>query len=161
MLGGTLAPPYPLYPPGFDGIVNITNNNPNGYNAQSPVPLVPHLHGAEVQSFSDGGPDAWWTYNGIVGPTYSTSGAQSTTAPMVGGFASAVYDYPNAQNQQPGKPLLGMAITMSGLAILTKASACIIVTPLPTEQTDQYMTQPNMGERNSTSNTRPKFLCQR
>ena len=91
-----LPPPYPLFPPGFDGTVTATN--PNGYNAQAPVPLVPHLHGAEVQSFSDGGPDAWWTYNGIVGPKYSTNGALSTTAPTVGGFAAAVYDYPNAQN---------------------------------------------------------------
>jgi len=26
-----------------------------------PVPVVPHLHGGEVASESDGGPDAWFT----------------------------------------------------------------------------------------------------
>jgi FtsP/CotA-like multicopper oxidase with cupredoxin domain len=35
---------------------------PPGYpDAQSPVPIVPHLHGAEVESASDGSPEAWWT----------------------------------------------------------------------------------------------------
>ncbi len=146
-----MAPPYPLYPPGFDGTVNITNNNPNGYNAQGPVPLVPHLHGAEVQSFSDGGPDAWWTYNGIVGPKYSTSGALSTTAPMVGGFASAVYDYPNAQNPTTSwyhDHALGMTRlnVMSGLAgyyvLKDPAAAAPIATPAANgADFDQYMTQ--------------------
>jgi spore coat protein A len=56
-MGMNLMPPYPLFPPGFDG--TITATNPNGYNAQAPVPLVPHLHGGEVQSWSDGGPDSW------------------------------------------------------------------------------------------------------
>ena len=83
-----LLPPYPLYPPGFDGTVTATN--PKGYNAQYPVPLVPHLHGAEVQSYSDGGPNAWFTFNGIHGSTYSTVAPTDSNA--------AVYYYPNAQN---------------------------------------------------------------
>jgi len=37
-----------------------------------PVPTVVHVHGAEVQSFFDGHPDAWWTpSSGPTGPAYS------------------------------------------------------------------------------------------
>jgi spore coat protein A, manganese oxidase len=61
--------PWPSYPPGFD-------------MAQSPVPLVPHLHGAEVSSVSDGNPEAWWTADGKKGPNYVTN----------------EYTYPNEQN---------------------------------------------------------------
>jgi spore coat protein A len=67
------APPFP---PGY-------------YAAQSPVPIVTHLHGGEDQSTSDGHPDAWWTYNGKHGPTYTTSTATDPN--------SAVFHYPNAQ----------------------------------------------------------------
>jgi spore coat protein A, manganese oxidase len=61
--------PWPSYPSGFQ-------------EAQSPVSLVPHLHGAEVSSESDGNPDAWWTANGKHGPEYVTN----------------EYTYPNQQN---------------------------------------------------------------
>ena len=45
---------------------------PKGYaKAQFPIPMVTHLHGGEVPSNSDGGPDAWFTYNGTTGPTYT------------------------------------------------------------------------------------------
>ena len=37
----TPASPFPAYPPGYP-------------NAQTPVPLVTHLHGGENQSYSDG-----------------------------------------------------------------------------------------------------------
>ena len=66
----------PLFPPGYP-------------EAQSPVPLIPHLHGGEVQSTSDGHPEAWFTATGIHGTAYNT--ASSTTAD------SAVFYYPNAQ----------------------------------------------------------------
>jgi len=69
-------PPFQSFPPGYP-------------QAQSPVPLVTHVHGLEVSSTSDGGPDAWWTVNGEHGPTYNT--AQPTTP------NAAVYRYPNAQ----------------------------------------------------------------
>lgn len=68
--------PWPTFPPGFA-------------EAQSPVPLVTHVHGAEVKSTSDGHPDAWFTANGQHGPAYST--VKSTSA------NSAVYYYPNEQ----------------------------------------------------------------
>lgn len=41
------TPPY-LLPPGYP-------------DAQSPVPIVTHLHGGEVESASDGNPEAWFT----------------------------------------------------------------------------------------------------
>ena len=73
--GGT----YPLFPPGFTSPTS----------AQTPVALVPHLHGAEVLSDYDGGPEHWWTSTGVKGPNYRTFEATDPNA--------AVYYYPNAQ----------------------------------------------------------------
>lgn len=52
--------PWPKFPPGFR-------------EAQWPVPVVTHLHGGEVQSDSDGHPEAWYTRNGLYGPAYQSS----------------------------------------------------------------------------------------
>jgi spore coat protein A, manganese oxidase len=84
---GTPTAPFPSYPPGFDG----TQENPAGYfwNAQSPVPLVTHVHGAVVRSDSDGGPEQWFTATGVHGADYRTTQATSAN--------SAVYYYPNIQ----------------------------------------------------------------
>lgn len=49
--------PWPIFPPGFPA-------------AQSPVPIVTHLHGGEVRSDSDGNPDAWITADGKTGPAF-------------------------------------------------------------------------------------------
>ncbi|HIH03548.1 MAG TPA: hypothetical protein HA263_06765, partial [Methanoregulaceae archaeon] len=38
---GMVMPPFPVFPPGFA-------------QAQTNVPIIPHVHGAEVQSTSDG-----------------------------------------------------------------------------------------------------------
>lgn len=84
-----LAPPYP---PGYNGsaiLVNDDYTNPNQWNAQSPAPAVVHVHGAEVYSGSDGGPEQWFTPNGIHGADYYT---YEPTAPN-----SAVYYYNNEQ----------------------------------------------------------------
>ncbi len=70
------TPPFPTYPPGFT-------------NFQSPVPLVTHLHGGENQSYSDGGPEQWFTAEGTHGSAYSTVEETDSNA--------AVYYYPNAQ----------------------------------------------------------------
>jgi len=69
-------PPFTAFPPGYA-------------DAQYPVPLVTHLHGAEDRSDSDGGPEAWWTANGLRGPAYSSV---IPAAPD-----SAVYYYYNEQ----------------------------------------------------------------
>lgn len=45
------------------------------------VPIVVHLHGAEVQSEFDGHPDSWWTSQKEYGLTYTTQN----------------YTYPNKQ----------------------------------------------------------------
>jgi FtsP/CotA-like multicopper oxidase with cupredoxin domain len=70
------ATPFPTYPPGYP-------------NAQSPVPLVTHLHGGENQSYSDGGPNQWFTSDGTHGQAYFT--AEKT------GSNASVYNYPNTQ----------------------------------------------------------------
>ena len=75
---------FPAFPPGLIG-----NNNEFGCNAQSPVPTVVHLHGAEVQSTSDGGPDQWFTATGIHGMDYFTTKKTDKNA--------AIYEYPNTQ----------------------------------------------------------------
>ncbi len=63
---------------------------PPGYSqAQSPVPIVIHLHGGETPSASDGNPDAWYTANGLHGPAYSTVIPTDPNA--------AVFEYPNEQ----------------------------------------------------------------
>lgn len=50
-----------------------------------PVPTSPHLHGGEVHSTSDGGPDAWFTPgNALVGPAWAAGVTNS-------------YVYPNTQ----------------------------------------------------------------
>jgi FtsP/CotA-like multicopper oxidase with cupredoxin domain len=85
-----LAPPYP---PGYNGsqqvLPNGTTLNPNGWNAQSPIPIVTHLHGGETPSSSDGNPDAWFTPNGNHGPAYNSIVPTDPNA--------AVYEYPNSQ----------------------------------------------------------------
>ena len=61
-LGMSWIPPFPAFPPGLP-------------QAQSTAAVVPHLHGAEVQSTNDGHPDAWFTssQNGnIHGPAYNS-----------------------------------------------------------------------------------------
>jgi len=68
---------FPEYPPGFP-------------EAQTPVPLVTHLHGSEVQSTSDGGPDQWFTASGIYGPAYDEY-------PNEGTDGSVVFNYANGQ----------------------------------------------------------------
>lgn len=54
-------PPFPPFPPGFP-------------LAQSPVPIVTHLHGGETESSSDGHPEAWFTTGeAITGPAFEKS----------------------------------------------------------------------------------------
>ena len=97
---GMPEPPFEPYPSGYE-------------EAQSPAPLVPHLHGGEVPSAFDGGPEAWFTYNGIHGANYSSLPGAADN--------EAIYWYPNGQ---PATTLWyhdhGLGVTrinvMSGLA---------------------------------------------
>lgn len=92
-MAGANAGTAPPYPPGYNGKLysfpNGTVANPDGLNAQSPVPIVTHLHGGETPSASDGNPDAWFTANGIHGPAYASVIPTDPNA--------AVYQYPNSQ----------------------------------------------------------------
>jgi spore coat protein A len=96
-------------------VPGIFSNSMTGatVNAQTPVPLVTHLHGGEVQSLYDGHPEAWMTYGGLHGPAYNTLYPTDDNA--------AVFYYPN---EQPPTTLWyhdhGLGVTrlnvMSGLA---------------------------------------------
>ena len=132
--------PFSPFPTGYDGVVSATN--PLGLNAQSPVALVPHLHGAEVQSTSDGGPEAWWTSaaTNLKGPHYSTLG----TPPP----GTAVFYYPNAQEPNTlwyHDHALGITRinVMSGLAgyYLLRDPAAAVTLPLTAANFDEYLTQ--------------------
>ena len=63
-------PPFKPYPPGYK-------------LAQSPVPMVTHLHGGELRPDSDGHPTAWFT-----------AGEEKTGE----GFTKSRDNYPNTQN---------------------------------------------------------------
>jgi len=78
MMGHDLEPPFPDFPPGFP-------------EAQYPVPLVTHLHGGEVPSIFDGGPEAWFTHDGMYGPVYDAY-PEMRAVP-----GSVTFEYPNEQ----------------------------------------------------------------
>jgi spore coat protein A, manganese oxidase len=62
-----------------------------------PVPTVVHLHGGEVRSDFDGGPDAWFTPDAQPGHTH-THGSPNTVGPAYAGTPfSNIYNYPNTQ----------------------------------------------------------------
>ena len=75
-LMATPASPFAGFPPGYP-------------TAQSPIPICVHLHGGEVPATVDGGPDAWFTSNGIHGTRVYTAEPTDINA--------AVYQYPNTQ----------------------------------------------------------------
>jgi FtsP/CotA-like multicopper oxidase with cupredoxin domain len=57
-----------------------------------PMPATVHLHGGELPACVDGGPETWFTPNGITGPGFCTVGWPSP--------GKAIYSYDNAQ--EPG-----------------------------------------------------------
>ena len=81
-----LVQPYPTYPGVF---TYSTGGGTSTFSAQTPVPLVPHLHGGETLSWYDGGPEQWFTQDGLKGPDYGSAAG----APANG----AVYEYLNTQ----------------------------------------------------------------
>jgi spore coat protein A len=59
-------------------------------NYDGPIPAVPHLHGGEVPSVLDGGPDAWFTSDGNYhGHAFYTKDGSNDNY--------AIYRYPNTQ----------------------------------------------------------------
>jgi len=78
----------PLFPPGYNGLGE----------AQSPVPLVPHLHGGEVQSYYDGHPDAWFTATpSPIDPFRWYGDAFINSVVGTGTVGEARFYYPNTQ----------------------------------------------------------------
>ncbi|HSM93005.1 MAG TPA: multicopper oxidase domain-containing protein [Anaeromyxobacteraceae bacterium] len=66
-----------------------------GYSAVG-IPAVPHLHGGEVPPVLDGGPDAWFTSDGLI------KGHDFYSNPNFAAAANeAVYSYPNSQGAAP------------------------------------------------------------
>ena len=63
-------------------------------NYSGPIPAVAHLHGGEVPPEIDGGPDSWFTSDGLLHghAYYSFAGAASN---------AATYRYPNVQEAAP------------------------------------------------------------
>ncbi len=59
-----------------------------------PVPAVAHLHGGETPSAFDGGPEQWFTPNGLKGKDYFSL--------LPAGPGEAIYRYDNTQ--EPGTP---------------------------------------------------------
>ncbi len=68
--------------------------SPCAQNYAGPVPAVVHLHGGEVPPKIDGGPDAWFTSDGLHHGHgyYSEPGATGN---------QAIYNYPNTQEASP------------------------------------------------------------
>jgi FtsP/CotA-like multicopper oxidase with cupredoxin domain len=65
-------------------------------NYGGPIPAAPHLHGGEIPAAIDGGPDAWWTQNGLYGHGYYSTGGVGDAA-----AGKATYVYPNVQAAAP------------------------------------------------------------
>jgi len=116
---GTVTQPYNPFPPGYP-------------LAQSPVPLVPHLHGGEVPSISDGGPNEWFTSNGIHGPTYNTN----PNKPNPGTNAAWFY-YPNEQ-QAATLWYHDHALGMTRLNVMSGLAGYYILRD-PANPTDSYL----------------------
>ena len=84
----------PMKNPPVDCVANPTD--PCCVPYDGPVPAVVHLHGGEVPPKIDGGPDQWFTSDGLhQGPAYYTKPG--------GGAAGneAVYRYPNQMEAAP------------------------------------------------------------
>jgi len=119
---------FPPFPPGFNGS-NYLGLNPGLFNAQYPVPLIPHLHGGEVSSFFDGHPEAWFTWNGMKGSAYNTSVLSLTPT----------FQYPNVQppttlwyhDHALGITRINVASGLAGFYLLRDPNADTIAPLLP------------------------------
>jgi spore coat protein A, manganese oxidase len=90
-----LVPPA-LMPAPCNNNYGFLAPQPTALTYTAPVPAAVHLHGGEVPSVLDGGPDSWWTPNGIYGHGYYSMGGISDAA-----AGKAVYSYPNGQEAAP------------------------------------------------------------
>jgi FtsP/CotA-like multicopper oxidase with cupredoxin domain len=129
----SITQPFPAFPPGWDGIQTALN-------AQAPVALVPHLHGAEVASQYDGGPEHWWTSTGMQGPNYNTYAETESN--------SAIYYYVNAQEPNTlwyhdhalGITRLNVMSGLAGYYLLREPLTGEPITTLTAGNLDEYLT---------------------
>jgi spore coat protein A len=115
--------PHPSFP-----FLNVAGN----LTYLQPVPLIAHLHGLEHGSASDGHPEAWWTYDGKQGPTYSSPGGTAAAN-------AAIFRYPNQQppatlwyhDHALGLTRLNVMAGLAGFYILRDPADTIASTLLP------------------------------
>ena len=123
--------PFNPYPPGYA-------------DAQYPVPLIPHLHGGEVHSTSDGHPEAWFTSatSPKFGAEFSTNGVYQPTSPTPG---EAVFYYPN---MQPPTTLWyhDHALGITRINVLSGLAGFYILRD-PTDTTEQMFTNAGIGNK--------------
>ena len=102
---GMPLPPFPPFPPGYP-------------LAQSPAPLVTHLHGGETEPPSDGYPEAWFTAGETIkGP----------------GYVKSLYHYVNDQEATTlwyhdhalGITRLNVYMGLAGFYLLRDPRACL------------------------------------
>jgi spore coat protein A, manganese oxidase len=87
-----------------------------------PIAAAPHLHGGEIPAMLDGGPDAWFTANGLFGHGFYSKGGESDAA-----LGKAVYTYPNTQQSAPiwfhdhtlGATRLNVHAGLAGVYVIT------------------------------------------
>ncbi len=153
--GVTLGMPAPcLNNYGFRGPQALPPNAPQTYAA--PVPAAVHIHGGEVPSVLDGGPDAWWTGNGIYGHGYYSKGGIGDAA-----LGMAIYRYPNGQEAAPiwfhdhmlGATRLNVYAGIAGGYVITEPASTLAAGLHPLGLSDTTWTpEPESGQ---TQNDRP------
>ena len=100
-----------------------------------PIPAVVHLHGGDVPPELDGGPDAWFTSDGL----YQGHGYYSFPGTGGPGSNMAVYRYPNDQEPAPiwfhdhtlGSTRLNVYAGLAGGYLITDPADTSIPTNLP------------------------------
>lgn len=124
---------WPQFGQGFDTydpvIYPFGTGMPQG-NAgiyEGPQPMVPHLHGAEVPSFSDGDPNSWFTpHQKLVGESYVTN----------------KYVYPNTQSATTlwvhdhvlGEVRLNVYAGLAGFYFVRGEPESSVYPPLPSDE---------------------------
>ncbi len=104
-------------------------------NYGGPIPAVVHLHGGDVPPEIDGGPDAWFTSDGL----HQGHGYYSFPGTGGPGTNMAVYRYPNEQEPAPiwfhdhtlGATRLGVYAGLAGAYLITDPLDTSIPSNLP------------------------------
>jgi spore coat protein A len=70
-------------------------------NYLGPIPAVPHIHGGDVPPVIDGGPDSWFTSNGIHGHAYYAGTDVAGLGLNPAAANESIYRYANGQEAAP------------------------------------------------------------